>query len=72
MHVSIRLKGHLDSSWQAWLEDLQIRHMSDGTTILTGTLPDQPALYGILNKFNQLNLSLLFLESSEKAENKGG
>jgi hypothetical protein len=51
---------------------LQIRHVSDGTTMLTGTLQDQPALYGVLNKLNHLNLSLLFLESSDKAENKGG
>ncbi|GHP00521.1 hypothetical protein KSF_105680 [Reticulibacter mediterranei] len=72
MHVSICFKGHLDPSWQSWLEGLQIRHMSDGTTMLTGTLQDQPALYGVLNKLNQLNLSLLFLESNDKAENKGG
>ena len=70
MYVSICFKGHLDPSWQSWLENLQIRHVSDGTTMLIGTLPDQPALYGVLNKLNQLNLSLLFLESSDKAETK--
>jgi hypothetical protein len=72
MRVSICLKGHLDPLWQSWLEGLQIRHVSDGTTMLTGTLQDQPVLYGVLNKLNHLNLSLLFLESSDKAENKGG
>jgi hypothetical protein len=72
MHVSLRLKGHLDPSWQTWLEDLQIRHESDGTTMLTGTLKDQPALYGVLNKLNHLSLSLLCLESCDRAENEGG
>src|SRR4051812_27558882 len=68
MDISIRVKGHLDQSWQSWLEDLQILHESDGTTMLTGTLPDQPALYGILNKLNHLSLTLLFLQSSEPME----
>jgi dihydrofolate reductase len=26
MHVSIRIKGHLDPSWQPWLEELVIVH----------------------------------------------
>ena len=68
MDISIRVKGHLDEGWQSWLEDLQILHESDGTTMLTGTLPDQPALYGILNKLNHLSLTLLFLQSSEPME----
>jgi hypothetical protein len=69
MDISIRVKGHLDQGWQGWLEGLQIRHESDGTTMLTGTLPDQPALYGILIKLNHLGLVLLSLQSSEPMEN---
>jgi hypothetical protein len=68
MDISIRVKGHLDQGWQSWLEDLQIRHVSDGTTMLTGTLQDQPALYGVLNKLNHLGLVLLSLQSSEPME----
>ncbi len=64
MHVSIRFKGHLDSSWQQWLEGLQITHELDGTSRLSGTLPDQPALYGVLNKIDHLSLTLLSLETS--------
>jgi LuxR family transcriptional regulator, maltose regulon positive regulatory protein len=40
MQVSIRIKGHLDPGWQEWLEGLQIVHESDGTSRLSGTLPD--------------------------------
>jgi hypothetical protein len=64
MHVSIRVKGHLDSSWQPWLEGLQITHEEGGTSRLSGTLPDQPALYGVLNKIDHLSLTLLSLETS--------
>src|SRR6266571_480939 len=42
MHVSIRIKGHLDPGWQEWLEGLQIVHEPDGTSRLSGTLKDQP------------------------------
>lgn len=68
MYVSIRIKGYLDPSWQAWLEGLQILHEPDGTTVLAGQLKEQPALYGILIKLNQLSLSLLALQSTEPME----
>jgi len=31
VHVSIRIKGHLDPSWLEWLENLQIVHEEVGT-----------------------------------------
>jgi hypothetical protein len=65
MNVSIRIKGHLDPSWHEWLEGLQMAHQTDGTTILFGSLQDQPALYGVLIKIGRLNLTLLSLERSE-------
>jgi hypothetical protein len=71
MHVSIRIKGYLDPGWQGWLEGLQIMHEPDGTSRLTGTLKDQPALYGVLTKISHLSLTLLSLESREPAHNEG-
>lgn len=65
MNVSIRVKGHLDQSWQQWLEGLQIEHEPDGTTRLFGTLQDQPALHGVLTKIARLSLTLLSLETNE-------
>jgi hypothetical protein len=71
MHVSIRIKGHLDPSWQEWLEGLQIVHEADGTSRLSGTLNDQPALQGVLVKIGHLSLTLLSLESSESTHKEG-
>ena len=62
MYVLIRIQGHLATSWQEWLENLEIVHESDGTSRLFGTLPDQAALYGILQKLDQLHLTLLSLD----------
>ncbi len=72
MQVSIRIKGHLDPSWQEWLEGLQIVHEPGGTSRLSGTLKDQPALSGVLTKISHLSLTLLSLESSEPTYNEEG
>ena len=65
MHVSIRIQGHLDHSWQQWLEGLEIVHEECGTSQLSGVLADQAALYGVLAKIDHLSLTLLSLERSE-------
>jgi hypothetical protein len=65
MHYHIRVKGHLDFSWQPWFAGLQITCEAAGTTVLSGPLPDQAALYAMLLKINRLGLTLLALESSD-------
>jgi hypothetical protein len=65
MHCHIRIQGHLDPSWQPSLEELHIMHEANGTTLLSGVLKDQAALYGVLLKIRSLSLSLLALEISE-------
>jgi len=68
MRYVIRVKGHLDPFWQEWLENLSITHQSDGTTLLSGPVKDQAALYGILFKMRDLGLGLLELSTSESKE----
>jgi hypothetical protein len=64
-HYCIRIDGHLDPSWQERLEDLEIIHEVEGSTLLRGHLPDQAALYGVLLTLHRLSLTLLSLETSE-------
>ena len=64
MRYVIRVKGHLDTFWQARFENLLITHDGDGTTLLSGPIRDQAALYGILCKMRDLGLTLLSLEAS--------
>jgi hypothetical protein len=66
MNYRIRVAGHLDHSWQEWFEGLELRHEASGTTLLSGFLPDQAALHGVLLKISRLGLTLLALESSKK------
>lgn len=55
----IHLKGHLDARWADQFEDMSFTHASDGTTILSGPIADQAALYGVLRKARDLGLPLL-------------
>ena len=57
--VEIRVSGHLDSSWSAWLGDLQVRPTASGETLLTGRVRDQAALIGILEKLYRANIPLV-------------
>jgi hypothetical protein len=66
MHYRIRVQGHLDHSWQQRFEGLRIEHQESGTTQLSGSLPDQAALHGVLLRIIRLGLTLLSLETSEK------
>ena len=59
---AIRVAGHLAPRWAEWLAGLEMRHEPGGTTLLSGSLPDQSALFGVLTKIRDLNLTLLTVE----------
>lgn len=63
MIYQIRIQGHLSAEWSAWFDGLIITNNPNGEALLTGQLPDQAALYGILNRLQSLNLPLLSLSS---------
>ena len=55
----IKVKGHLDRQWSEWFDGLTITHEGNGETSLSGPVVDQAALYGLLLKIRNLNLTLL-------------
>ena len=65
MHYRICVRGHLDSTFQDQFGGLRIEQQETGTTLLSGILPDQSALYGMLLQLIRLGLVLLSLETSE-------
>ena len=70
MQYTIRVKGHLDSSWQSWFAPLHLEHEAAGTTLLLGSLPDQAALFGVLLKLHNLGITLLALHSGESSRDQ--
>ena len=55
----ITVKGHLDSQWSAWFDNMLISNEANGEAVLCGPLADQSALYGVLAKMRNLGLPLL-------------
>jgi hypothetical protein len=58
----IRVKGHLDPSWSEWLEGMDFCPLETGETLLSGPLPDQATLHGLLNRICDLSLTLISVE----------
>lgn len=54
----IRLESVLDDRWSEWFDGLQIENQG-GETILSGTITDQSALHGILDRVRDLGLSVI-------------
>ncbi len=57
----LRLEGTLEPKWSDWFDGLEL-YVEGGETVLSGWLPDQPALYGLLDRARDLGLTLIALE----------
>ncbi|NIV33580.1 MAG: hypothetical protein GWN58_30275 [Anaerolineae bacterium] len=63
--VEIRVKGQIDEQWSEWLDGLAITHTTEGETVLTGSVIDQSALYGLIARLRDLGLPLVSVNPSE-------
>lgn len=58
-YYEIRIKGHLDKNWSESFAGLKLMHLEGNETLLSGLLPDQAALHGLLERIRDLNLPLI-------------
>jgi len=68
--IEIRVKGQIDERWSEWLDGLTITHTEEDETVLTGSILDQAALYGLISKLRDLGLPLLAMNSVEEVANE--
>jgi hypothetical protein len=61
----IQVDGLLDAHWSEWLEGMTLTHEEGRFTRLEGSLIDQAALHGLLNKLRDLRLTIIKLERLE-------
>lgn len=58
-YYEIKVAGHLDPCWSEWFAGLKLRPLEGDGTLLSGVLPDQAAIYGVLERMRDLNLMLI-------------
>jgi len=70
----IHIKGHLDDRWADRFGGLTLTREQNGDTLLSGTVVDQAALYGLLRTVRDLGVRLLSVTrlQSEPAEAPDG
>jgi hypothetical protein len=56
---AIRVDGHLDDHWSAWLGELDLTRDEDGTTTVTVSVADQAQLHGVLAGLRDIGAVLL-------------
>ena len=58
-YYEIKIRGHLDPRWSEWFAGLKLTYPDADETLLSGSLPDQAALHGLLERVRDLNLTLI-------------
>jgi hypothetical protein len=62
----IKVQGRLDERWAQWFDGMSIAftQVEDGSTVavLTGSVIDQAALYGLIGRMRDLGLPLISIE----------
>ena len=73
---SIRVKGALDERWSDYVQGMRIRRFRQSgdvdISVLTGELPDQAALLGVLTSLYNMAFPLLSVELVYRGEEPQG
>ena len=58
-YYEIKIKGQLDPRWSDWFSGLTLTRLETDETLLSGVLPDQAALHGLIERIRDLNIPLI-------------
>ena len=62
---TIRVDGHLDDHWSAWLGELDMTRDDDGTTTITASIADQAPLHGVLAGLRDIGAVITELRTTD-------
>ncbi len=60
-----RIKGQLGMDWADWFDGFTVRQDGD-CTVMTGSVIDQSALFGVIARIRDLNLHLVSINPKGK------
>ena len=66
----IEVLGHLDEKTFEWFGSMSIDNQENGSALLGGAIPDQPALIRILLQLNDLGITLLSVKALRRRRNR--
>ena len=68
----IKLRGHLDNRWETIFPGFGFNHEmtpeNQPTTVMTGEVTDQAALYGIISRLRNLGVELISVQPQTNEE----
>lgn len=65
-HFEITIRGHLTPEWAEVFDEMEVICLPDSNTLITGVLPDQTALYGLLMQLRDLGITLISVTQKEQ------
>lgn len=68
-YYEIKIEGYVNPPWSDWFAGLELTQLDKNVTLLSGPLADQAALYGVLRRIRDLNLTLISVTSKPPAIN---
>lgn len=72
---TFQIAGHLDRRWEAAFDGFTITHSYGAerrpVTLLTGPLPDQAALYGLISRLRDIGVTLISVQPSDSSTAHG-
>jgi len=71
---TIIVLGQLNAQWEEWFEGMTLTNVVDeisgvAYTVISGQVPDQVALHGLLIKIRDLNLTLISVNRMHQEKN---
>lgn len=64
-YYEIQVKGQLVPRWEEWFKELTVTTLDNHEFILSGPIPDQAALHGLITKLRDLNLELIYVKKKK-------
>ena len=64
----IKVQGHLDHTLASRFENMAVANLEEGDALLSGQLPDQAALQGLLRRISDLGLTLISVNAATEGD----